>query len=139
MAKLSSFKRNVSSAAKNGEWVRLGDAYDDLEILSRGFWDEYTDARNLAVRNLSVRRYKGDAFKITTAENRDIVVDCLADKVLMNVRGIVDDNGQDVPLAAFIGFLRDPDYSELYNAVCNACGNVGAVKALDNEDDVKNS
>lgn len=135
MAKLKTFKRVMP---KDGEWVRVGDEYDDLEIQTRGFTDEYTDMRNARLRRLSMQRHSGDATKITTAENRELTIDCLEEKCLLGVRNLVDDAGQPVSLAMFLGMLRDPDYAELYTAALVACANVGRARTADVEDDVKN-
>lgn len=138
MANLSKFKRNLSAARERGEWVQVGIAYDDLEILTRGFTHEYTDMRNQAMRNLAVRKYRGDAMLITTDESNGITVDCLAAKSLLGVRNLNDDSGQPVELPAFIEMLRDIDYSDLLDAACIACANVGKSRAADAEADVKN-
>lgn len=138
MAKLKNFKRNLSQAYDAGEWVRVGDEYEDLEIQTRGFTDEYTDMRNALLRRTAVQKYRGDTSKITTAENRDITIDCIASKSLLGIRNLVDDDMQPVTLPAFIEMLRDPDYSDLYTAALVACANVGRARAADADDDVKN-
>lgn len=138
MAKLSSFKRNFSQAYDTGEWVRVGDEYEDLEIQTRGFTDEYSDMRNAALRRTAVQKYRGDMTKITTAETRGITIDCIAAKSLLGVRNLVDDDGQPVALKDFVTMLRNPDYADLYNAALVACANVGRARAVDAEDDVKN-
>lgn len=138
MAKLRNFKRNLSQAYDSGEWVRVGDEYDDLEIQTRGFTDGYTDMRAALLRRVAVQKYRGDANKITSAEARDITIDCLEAKSLLGVRNLVDDDEQPVTLAAFIKMLRDPDYSELFTAALVACNNVGRARTADAEDDVKN-
>ena len=138
MAKLANFKRNMTKAIDSGEWVRVGDEYDDLEIMTRGFTDEYTDMRNALLRRTATQKYRGDASKITTAEGRDITVDCLEAKCLLGVRNLVDDAGQPVVMPAFLKMLRDPDYSDLFTAALVACANVGRARTADAEDDVKN-
>lgn len=138
MAKLKNFKRDMAKALDSGEWVRVGDEYDDLEIQTRGFTDEYTDMRNALLRRTAVQRYRGDLTKVTTAESRDITIDCIAAKSILGVRNLIDDDGQPVTLAAFVDMLRDPDYSDLFTAALVACANVGRARTADAEDDVKN-
>ncbi len=138
MAKLASFKRDMKKARESGEWVQVGDDYGDLEILTRGFTDEYTDMRSAALHRLAVRNYRGDANKITTAESRAITIECLQAKCLLGVRNLVDDAGQPMTLDDFVRLLDDPDFSDLYTAALIACGNVGRAKAVNAGDDVKN-
>lgn len=134
MADLANFKRVMP---KDGEWVNPGDEYDGLEILTRGFTDEYTDMRNALLRRVSMQRYRGDATKITTAENRELTIDCLEAKCLLGVRN-ASMNGEPVDLPMFLKMLRDPEYSDLYTAALVACANVGRALTADAEDDVKN-
>lgn len=138
MAKLKNFRRDLAKALDTGEWIRVGDEYDDMEILTRGFTDEYTDMRNAVGRRLAIQRYRGDSTKITNAENRNLTVDCLAEKCLLNVRNLVGDDDQPVTLPAFVEMMRNPEYSDLFNAAIAACANVGRARSADRDDDVKN-
>lgn len=140
MAKLSSFRRDMTQALDSGEWVAVGMAYDDLEIKVRGYTDAYWDNRNAATRALAMRKYRGDASQITMAEGRTIMVRAIIETTLMDVRNLEDDEtGQPMTLASFASKLLEPNYSELLDAVNIACSNVGRARAADAEADVKNS
>lgn len=136
MAKLKAFKRD-SRYQTTGEWVQIGEEYDDLEILTRGFTDSYTDKRSAMFRKTALK-YRGDVSKVTTAEGRDITIECLISECLLDVRNLLDEAGQPVTFAAFCGNLRDPDYADLYTATLMACGMVGRARAADADADVKN-
>lgn len=123
MAKLSAFKID-SKAVESGEWVNPGDEYDGLEILTRGFTDAYVDAKASKVRKAALG-FGGDASKLPNAIGRAITVDCLVKHTLLDVRGLSDDDGQPVTFARFVELLRDPDYSELLNAVVAAAALAG--------------
>jgi hypothetical protein len=136
MARLSSFKID-SKAREQGEWVSPGDEYGNLEILTRGFTDSYTDARAAKVRRAAMQ-FGGDASKIPSAVSRAISVDCMIAHVLLGVRGLEDDTGQPVEFAAFVGLLRDPDYGDLFVAAVRAASMVGMRKVADINDALGN-
>lgn len=136
MANLAKFKRD-SRALDAGEWVAIGGDFDDIEIQTRGFNDEYTDARAAALRKMALK-YRGDSDKITTAEIRAINTAAMAAHCLRGVRNLSDDNGP-VSLAAFLALLPDPDYTDLYYAVLTACAMAGRARAADAADDAGNS
>lgn len=137
MAKLSSFKVD-SNAVKQGEWVSPGEEYDDLQILTRGFTDLYTDARAARMRRLAVG-FGGDERKIPNELQREVIVDCLIKHVTLGVRNLVDDAGQPVTFAAFCDMLRNPDYADLFKAAVNAASMVGLVARQDVADALGNS
>lgn len=137
MAKLSAFRVD-SKAINQGAWIKPGEEYDDLEILTRGFTDAYTDARAAKVRRVALH-YGNDANKIPAAEQRAITVDCLISHVLLDVRGLSDDAGNPVPFGQFCDLLRDPDFSDLFVACIKAATMVGTQRRQDAADAVGNS
>jgi len=132
MAKLSAFKTN-SDAINQGEWVRPGEEYDDLEVRVRGFTDAYYDAQAAKLRRAAVP-FGGDISKIPSALRRQINVDCLNAHVVLDVRNLKGDDGKDIKVDQFRELLRDPDYAELVIAVYKAAGRVGQQRAADLED-----
>jgi CTP:molybdopterin cytidylyltransferase MocA len=137
MARLSNFKID-SKAVQAGAWVSPGDEYDDLQILTRGFTDAYTDARSAKMRRAAVQ-FNGDQAKIPNATSRAITVDCLESHVLLDVRNLADDAGAPVLFPAFCDLLRNPDYADLLTACIKAAGQVGVRKVVDLEDALPNS
>lgn len=137
MAKLSAF-RTDSAAIKGGEWIRVGEEYDDLEILTRGITDEYLDAQATRQRR-AASGFNGDASKIPSAIRRAINVECLIAHTVLGVRNLKHDDGRDVTLAEFQDLLRNPDYGDLVVACFKAAGQVGVLRKADIEEAVGNS
>lgn len=133
MVQLSSFRINAK-AVQSGQWVRVGEEYEDLEIQTRGFTDEYNDARASRLRRKAMQRgHAGDMAKLPVADVREINTDCLIEFCLLDVRNIKGDDGQPVPFAQFCELLRDPAYPDLFSATVRAVTLVGLVKAADVE------
>lgn len=122
---------------KSGEWVRPGDEYDDLEILSRGYTDEYYDALAVKTRRASLA-VGGDASKIPNSVQRDIRTDCLLEHIVLGVRNLTGDDDKPVPIEQFRDVLRDPDYVELNLACLKAAAAVGRSKAAEVEESAGN-
>lgn len=139
MAKLSQFKQN-SRAIQEGEWVRVGEEYDDLEIQTRGLTDSYYDAQASRQRRAAVS-LGGDVSKLPSAIRRRINIECLIEHVLLTppVRNLQHDNGREVTGAEFEDMLRDPDYPELFLACFKAAAQVGQKRAEDLEEAKGNS
>jgi hypothetical protein len=137
MAKLSKF-RTDSRAIQEGEWIVVGDEYEDLEIRTRGFTDAYFDAQAARQRRAAVS-LGGDVSKLPSGLRRQINIDCLIQHVVLDVRNLEDDKGQPVTAEQFHALLRDPDYSELVVACFSAAGKVGQRRQADLEDAVGNS
>jgi hypothetical protein len=137
MAKLSSFKQDYR-AIQEGDWIRVGDEYLDLEIRTRGFTDTYFDAQATRQR-YAAKSLGGDVAKLQNAIRRRINRDCLIEFVLLDVRNLQDDDGQDIPFDRFCDLLRDNDYGELLTACFKAAGQVGQQRSADLEDAVGNS
>lgn len=137
MAKLSSFRTN-SKAIQEGEWVKVGEEYDDLEIKTRGFSDVYFDAQ-AAKQRRAATGFGGDVTKLPSALRRSINVEALIAHVVLDVRNLTDDAGKPVTKDQFCDLLRNDDYAELVVACFKAAGQVGQRKAADIEDAVGNS
>jgi hypothetical protein len=137
MAKLSSFRQD-SRAIQEGEWVRVGEEYDDLEIRTRGFTDAYFDAQAARQRKAAVG-FGGDVTKLPSAIRRQINVECLIQHVVLDVRNLTHDDGRPVTKEEFYDLLRDPDYAELVIACFRAASLVGQRRAADLEEAEGNS
>ncbi len=128
MAKLSNFKIN-SNAVRNGEWVRVGEEFHDLEIQTRGYTDQFTDARAARMRDAARRLCAGDVTRLPAAEFRAINIECIIEFCLQDVRNLVDDADAPIGFADFCALLRQADYTHIYEAVLRAVGMVGIIRA----------
>lgn len=136
MASIKNFRVD-SKAVESGAWVSPGDEFDDLEIMTRGVTDIYNDARNAKLRRAAVR-YGGDVSKIPSAISRGITVDCLIEHVLIDVRHLVDETGNQISFAQFCEMLHNADYLDLVVACLKAAAIVGLSKQNEIEDAKKN-
>lgn len=132
MAKLKDFRRN-SQAFEEGEWVRVADEFDDLEVKVRGYTARYHDLRNAKMRRAATP-YNGDVSRIPSAIADAIVLECLLACIFLDVRNLEDEHGKPVTREGFIELLRDPDYRQLVNAVLVAAGKVGQMNELEKAD-----
>ncbi|MGC2853956.1 hypothetical protein ACM64Y_00640 [Novispirillum sp. DQ9] len=134
MAKISAFKID-SKARQEGEWVRLGGEFEDIEIHTRALTDAYHDAVANKLRK-AARGFGGDENQVPTAHRRKINVDCLIAHALLEpaVRNLKDDQGNDVTHGQFLDMLRDPDYLPLVTACFMAAARVGTMVEQDVED-----
>jgi hypothetical protein len=138
MARLSRFRVD-STLLNEGEWVHPDEAeYDDLEIKTRGFTDAYTDSRAVKLRR-AAQRYGNDVARVPAHISRDITIEALIQHCLLDVRNIVDDNGNPITFDAFCNLLRNPDYADLVVAALKAASIVGMQHDGDREDATKNS
>lgn len=129
MAKLKDFRRN-SQAVEDGEWVRVADEFDDLEVKVRGYTARYHDLRNAKMRKAAVA-VGGDQSRVPAATADAIVLECMLAHIFLDVRNLEDEHGSPVTREGFIDLLRNPDYRQLVNAVLVAAGKVGQM----NEDE----
>ena len=138
MAKLSAFKTD-SRAVNEGEWVRVGEEYDDLEVRTRGFTDAYFDAQAAKQRRAAVS-FGGDTNKLPMALRRKINIECLTQHVILDVRNLEDDiTGQPMTVERFKALLEDPDYGDLLTACFKAASQVGQRRATELEEAAGNS
>lgn len=133
--KLTSLKID-SNAVDNGEWIRP-DPDQDLEILTRGFTDAYTDSRARRMR-AAAKGFGGDTSKVPNAMQRTIITDALLQHVTLDVRGLTNDDGSAVTYAQFCDAVRDAAYPELFGYAVTAASMVGQSKADDLADAVGN-
>lgn len=126
MAKLSNFTVN-SKARESGDWVTLDD-FDGLRIKTRGFTDQYVDARAARLRR-KASQYQGDQSKIPNAVMRTVLVDCLIEFCLQDVDALEREDGTPVAFSEFCAMLRDPEYGDLFNAANVAASQVGRASA----------
>lgn len=136
MAKIAKFRKN-SAAIREGEWVKPGEEYDDMEILTRGFTDDYLDAQAQKLRR-AASAWGNSPERIPVKIKREINTDCLLKYVILDVRNLQHDDGSAVSLDEFKDMLRDPDYDELLVACYRAAAQVGQIKQADVEEAVGN-
>jgi hypothetical protein len=137
MARLNAFKVD-SQAIEAGQWVSPGDEYDDLQLLCRGYTDVYYDAQAQKMRRAATA-YGGDLAKVPNSIQRDIRIDCLIRHIVLDVKGLADENGKAVDFARFCDLLRNPDYGQLVVATMTAASMVGRQIAQDKADASGNS
>jgi hypothetical protein len=131
--------RTDTRAIRDGTWVRVNEAlYGDLEILTRGFTDEFVDANKARTRHAAAR-YGGDPERIPNSEMRDLNAGLLREYLVLDVRNLLDDDGEVVKIAEFHGLLGDPAYGQLARACWDAAGRVSTMSAAQLEESVKNS
>lgn len=138
MARLNAARR-APETFTTGEWVALeGDGVDGIEVLTIGFGDAYTDAKNAATRR-AARAYHGDASEIPTAAQRRIVIDAMTTHAIRDVRGAENDDGTPANLEAFTAALLDqPANLALYIATVNAVALAGTRRAEETTAAAKN-
>ncbi len=138
MAKASAFKQD-GDAIENGEWTSLGEEFDDVEVLTRGFTDAYFDAQATKQRK-AARGFGGDVDKLPNALRRKINTECLIKHVLVapGVRNLVNDDDSPVTFEQFCEMLESPDYRTMLHGCFRAAGQVGQLRTADLEDAAKN-
>jgi hypothetical protein len=117
--------------------VRVGEEFDDLEIKTRGLTDQYHDARAAKLRRAALQ-HGGDVNKLPLAVTRRILVECLGDHVLLDVRNLENESGEPVSFDQFKALLAEPDYADLVVAALKAAAQVGLTRQAETEDAVKN-
>lgn len=123
MAKLSDFTSDTK-AISDGVWLRVNEAvYGDLEILSRGYTDEFVDAQNARLRR-AADPYGGDRTQIPNAIWRTVNASLCRDILVLGVRNLKDDDGNEVTLDAFYDMLDHPKYQKLARAAMDAAARV---------------
>jgi hypothetical protein len=138
MANLNEF-RSDTRAINDGIWVRVNEAFGDLEIQVRGFTDGFHDAR--AARTAAAAEpYAGDEKRIPNAETRRINASLMQDFLIIGVRNLHhDDTGAEVTVEEFHKFLFQPEYGRLSRLCWEAAGRVSARSIAQVEAAAKNS
>ncbi len=122
MADLKEFQVDTRAIA-DGVWIEVNPAaYGDLEILSRGFTDEFVDAQNRKMTN-AAEQYSGDRAQITNSQLRSINASLLEDYLVVNVRNLTS-SGQPVPVEDFHSMLYKPEFHRLARACWEAAARV---------------
>ena len=114
MAKLSDLTISMH-AIQDGEWVRVDEAeFGDLEILARGFSDEFIDAQRASEARL-LRKY-GTVTAIPNAVQRVANAELLRGYLIVDVRNLEHDDGTPVTVQEFHAMLDHPKYTRLSDA-----------------------
>ncbi|EHM01423.1 hypothetical protein HMPREF9946_02162 [Acetobacteraceae bacterium AT-5844] len=96
-----------------GEWIAPGGDMDDIEFLTVGFTDAYTDAQNLRHRRLA-RAYGGDVGAVPVALLRKANLECLLEKrCVTGIRNLLDVNKQPISWDEVKVMVFDPKYRPL--------------------------
>ena len=128
MARLSDFRSDTRAMA-DGAWVRVDDAmYDDLEILTRGFTDQFVDAQSRRLAK-AAQPFNGAQDRIPNAIRRAINAGLLKEYLVLGVRNLLDEHDQPVTLDAFFEMLGDPAYARLSRACWDAAAQVSVKSA----------
>lgn len=123
MAKLSDFRSN-SKAISDGVWIRVNEAlFGPMEVLTRGFDDRFIDAQNSRIKR-AAGKYANDRDRIPNAEHREINAALLCEFLVLDVRGLDDDEGKPIEIKEFYRLLFDEDYSALTRACWEAAQRV---------------
>lgn len=126
MAKLKDF-RTDTQAINDGVWIKVGAEFDDLEILTRGFTDQFFDAQEARLER-AAQAYGGDRAKIPNAERRTVNASLLEDFLVLDVRNL-DDEGKPVSKEDFYSMLYTPQYGMLARACWSSAGKVSSMSA----------
>jgi hypothetical protein len=137
MANLNEFQSDMKSITE-GIWIRVHEAYGDLEILVKGFTDDFHDART-ARTEIASEPYGGNEKKIPNHEQRRINASLMKDYLIIGVRNLKDGEGNDVTLEQFHRFLFQNDYGRLSRMCWEAAGRVSARSMAQVELATKNS
>lgn len=127
MAKLSDFAVDAD-AIKDGEWVRLGGDYDDIEIHTRGLTDQYWDTTSAKQRKMA-QGFNGDTEALPVRHRRDINTRAFIEHCLLDppVKNLFHDDARtkEVTGEEFRKMLLDPRYQKLVAACYAAARRVG--------------
>jgi len=137
MANLKEFQSDIR-AINDGIWVRVNEAYRDLEIQVRGFTDQFHDART-ARQIAAAEGYGGDEKRIPNDVQRRINASLMQDFLIIGVRNLDNGDGQPVTIEQFHELLFQPDYGRLSRMVWDAAGRVSARSMAQVEAAAKNS
>lgn len=137
MTNLSEFQSDMR-AIQDGVWVRVNEAYGDLEIQVRGFTDEFHDRRT-AMTIAAAEPYNGEREKIPNAETRKINATLMEQFLIIGVRNLTDKDNNPVTVEQFHKLLFQPDYGRLSRMCWEAASRVSARSIAQVEAAAKNS
>ena len=116
--------RTDTRAINDGTWIRVHEgAYGNLEILSRGFTDEFIDAQTARVAK-AAELYGGNKERIPNSQLRSINASLMEDYVVLDVRNLTDEKGEPVSVKDFHSMLYQPGYGRLARACWEAAAAV---------------
>lgn len=128
MAKLSAFRSDTKSI-QDGMWIRVDEMlYDDIEILTRGYTDEFVDAQTARLARAAIP-FGGDQARLPNATRRQINAQLLREFLVLDVRNLKNDDGTDVTIGDFLDLIADPAYYRLSRACFDAAARVTAQSA----------
>jgi hypothetical protein len=120
MAKLSSFLIDTRATA-DGAWIRVNEAlYDDLEILTRGYTDEFVDAQAARQRKARMDLTLSENDPLPNAVARKLNASLLRDFLVLDVRNLTADDGSAVTIEEFHAMLDQPEAQRLARACWDA-------------------
>ncbi len=137
MASLLDFQSDMK-AINEGIWVRVHEAFDDTEILVRGFTDEFHDARTLRTE-AAAEPYGGNEKRIPNDVQRRINASLMKDFLIIGVRNLKGPDGEDVSLETFHQLLFQKDFGKLSRECWLAAGRVSGRSMAQVEQAAKNS
>jgi len=137
MANLNEFQSDLK-AINDGMWIRVNEAYGDLEIQVRGFTDAFHDART-ARQQAAAESYGGDEKRIPNDVQRRINASLMEDFLIIGVRNLRNGEGEDVTIEQFHKLLYQPDFGRLSRMAWDAAGRVSARSMAQVEAAAKNS
>jgi len=106
----------VAPADPQGDWIAPGGEFDDLEVLTVGFTDAYTDMQSSRHRKLA-RAYGGDQNAVPVKLTRKANIDCLLAHSVFGLRNLVDEAGKDVPWETVKQMVYEEQYRPLADAM----------------------
>ena len=114
------------SVSKDGRWVRP-DPDRPLEIKTRGFTDDYSDAQ-ARMQRAAAKGFNGDTDRLPVAMKRDINTKCLIKHSLVDVRGCVV-GGEELNFEAFCDLIQEKRGAKLLGLAFTAAAMANAQSA----------
>ncbi len=126
MAKLSSLLSDTKSIDE-GMWQPVNPAfYDDLEIFTRGFTDDFVDAQAARLRKLRLDNDIIEGDPLPNAMQRELNAGLLRDLLVLDVRNLEGDDGIQVSVEDFKAMLDKPNAGRLVRACWEAASRVSS-------------
>lgn len=122
MVELSEFKTDTK-AINDGVWIRVNEAtYGNLEILSRGFTDDFVDAQSARMTK-TAEAIGCPRDQIPNSKLREVNATLLEDFLVVDVRNLLT-KGEPIPVSDFHAMLYDPAYNKLSRACWDAASKI---------------
>jgi hypothetical protein len=120
-----------------GDWIAPGGDMDDIEFLTVGFNDRYTDAQATAHRRLA-RAYGDDLGRVPVALLRKANLECLVKHSVFGIKNLKD-GGREVSWDEAKKMIFEPKYKPLGDGMFAAARLATSRRAADLEDAEGNS